>query len=70
MGKWINLGNFETIENLSTGEITSLHIIPNEYEVLTFDSSNRILDGDFTVFNGVTANGDGVNDNFIIQGIA
>ncbi|MBQ4822268.1 gliding motility-associated C-terminal domain-containing protein [Aquimarina sp. MMG016] len=68
--QWVNLGNLGTTGDLINGEIISQPIIPNDYVVLTFGSSNRILDGDFEIFNAVSPNGDGINDTFIIQGIA
>ncbi|GAA4270711.1 gliding motility-associated C-terminal domain-containing protein [Aquimarina gracilis] len=69
-GEWDNLGNAGTTGNLSNGEITSDPFIPNNYVVLTFGSSDRILDGDLEIFTAVSPNGDGLNDTFIIQGIA
>ncbi len=70
IGEWVNLGSTGTTGDLSNGEITSDPFIPNNYIVLTFGSSELILDGDLEVFTAVSPNGDGFNDTFIIQGIA
>ncbi|WP_299603266.1 gliding motility-associated C-terminal domain-containing protein [uncultured Aquimarina sp.] len=68
--KWVNLGNTNVIGDLDNGEISSDVIIPDDYEVLTFGSSNRLLDGDLEVFTAVSPNGDGYNDTFRIQGLS
>ncbi len=68
--KWVNLGNTNFTGNTDQGEITSDVIIPDEYEVLTFGSSTRLLDGDLEIFTAVSPNGDGFNDTFTIQGLA
>ncbi len=69
LGQWVNLGNAGITGNLDNGEITSDTIIPDNYAVLTFGSSSRVLDGDLEVFTAVSPNGDGFNDTFIIQGL-
>ncbi|MBW1294389.1 gliding motility-associated C-terminal domain-containing protein [Aquimarina litoralis] len=68
--KWVNLGNTSVSGDLNNGEISSDSINPNDYEVLTFGSSNRLLDGDLQIFTAVSPNGDGYNDTFKIQGLA
>lgn len=68
--KWVNLGNTNVIGDLDDGEISSDVIIPDDYEVLTFGSSNRLLDGDLEIFTAVSPNGDGYNDTFRIQGLS
>ncbi|WP_378183080.1 gliding motility-associated C-terminal domain-containing protein [Aquimarina sp. SS2-1] len=68
--KWVNLGNTDFSGDLDNGEITSDFVLPDDYEVLTFGSSNRILDGDLEIFTAVSPNGDGFNDTFTIQGLA
>ncbi len=70
LNQWINLGNVATIGDLDNGEITSEAFIPNNYTVITFGTSSLILDGDLEIFTAVSPNGDGLNDTFIIQGIA
>ncbi len=67
---WVNLGNTDFSGDLDNGEITSEFILPDDYEILTFGSSNRILDGDLEIFTAVSPNGDGFNDTFTIQGLA
>ncbi len=68
-GEWINLGNTAISGNIDNGEITSEPFIPDDYIVLTFGSSNRILDGDFEIFTAISPNGDNLNDTFKIQGL-
>lgn len=68
--KWVNLGNTNVAGDLNRGEISSDVITPDDYEVLTFGSSNRLLDGDLEVFTAVSPNGDGLNDTFRIQGLS
>ncbi len=70
LNQWINLGNTGFTGDLNNGEITSRPFIPNDYVVLTFGTSEIILDGDLEIFTAVSPNGDGFNDTFIIQGIA
>ncbi|PKV49780.1 gliding motility-associated-like protein [Aquimarina sp. MAR_2010_214] len=67
--QWVSLGNFTASGDLNNGEITSELMIPDNYVILTFGSSDIILDGDLEIFTAVSPNGDGVNDTFIIQGI-
>ncbi len=68
--EWINLGNTAFSGDLNNGEITSEPFIPDDYVVLTFGTSDIIIDGELTIFTAVSPNGDGRNDTFIIQGIA
>ncbi|WP_035085243.1 gliding motility-associated C-terminal domain-containing protein [Aquimarina latercula] len=68
--KWVNLGNTSVFGDVNKGEISSKAIIPDDYEVLTFGSSNRLLDGDLEIFTAVSPNGDGMNDTFKIQGLS
>ncbi|WP_299255856.1 gliding motility-associated C-terminal domain-containing protein [uncultured Aquimarina sp.] len=68
--KWVNLGNTNVIGDLNNGEISSDVITPDDYEVLTFGSSNRLFDGDLEIFTAVSPNGDGMNDTFKIQGLS
>lgn len=67
--QWVNLGNTSITGNLDNGEITSDIIIPDNFTVLTFGSSNSILDGDIEIYNAVSPNGDGLNDFFRIDGL-
>ncbi|WP_299441722.1 gliding motility-associated C-terminal domain-containing protein [uncultured Aquimarina sp.] len=67
--QWVNLGNTSFVGDLDNGEITSDAIIPDDYVVLTFGTSNIILDGDLEIFTAVSPNGDGFNDTFVIQGL-
>ena len=68
--QWVNLGRTSTSGDVNNGEITSESFIPDNYTVLTFGTSNRLLDGDLEVFTAVSPNGDGFNDTFKIQGLA
>ncbi|MEW7290994.1 gliding motility-associated C-terminal domain-containing protein [Aquimarina sp. 2304DJ70-9] len=68
--QWVNLGNFAASGDLNNGAITSELFIPDNYVIITFGTSDLILDGDLEIFTAVSPNGDGFNDTFIIQGIA
>ncbi len=70
LNQWVNLGNSGFTGDLDNGEITSAPFIPDNYVVLTFGTSDVLLDGALTIFTAVSPNGDGLNDTFIIQGIA
>ncbi len=67
--QWVNLGMTTVTGDINFGSITSENFIPNQYTVLTFGSSTELIDGDFEIFTGISANGDGRNDTFIIRGI-
>lgn len=68
--QWVNLGNSSVSGDLNTGEITSELMLPDDYTIITFGTSDTFLDGDLQIFTAVSPNGDGYNDTFIIQGIA
>ena len=67
--QWVNLGNFAASGDLNNGQITSELFIPNNYEALTFGTSNSLLDGDLRIFTAVSPNGDQENDFFRIEGL-
>ncbi|MBP2834042.1 gliding motility-associated C-terminal domain-containing protein [Aquimarina sp. U1-2] len=68
--EWESLGNTGFIGDLSNGEITSEAFVPDTYTILTFGTSELLLDGEFEIFTAVSPNGDGENDFFRIQGLA
>ncbi|WP_109299827.1 gliding motility-associated C-terminal domain-containing protein [Aquimarina sp. AU474] len=68
--QWVNLGNTSVSGDLNNGQIISELMIPDNYIVITFGTSDILLDGDLEIFTAVSPNGDGLNDTFIIQGIA
>lgn len=68
--QWVSLGNSSTSGDVNNGEITSELMLPDDYTVITFGTSDTLLDGDLQIFTAVSPNGDGLNDTFIIQGIA
>lgn len=70
LGQWVNLGNTSVSGDLNSGEITSDIFVPDNYTVLTFGTSDNILDADLEIFTAVSPNGDGLNDYFTIQGLA
>ncbi|WP_271767638.1 gliding motility-associated C-terminal domain-containing protein [Aquimarina algiphila] len=67
--QWVNLGNSTVSGDLNTGEITSELMIPDNYTVLTFGTSDMLLDGDLEIYTAVSPNGDGDNDFFRIDGL-
>ena len=68
--QWVNLGNTTVSGDLNSGEITSDIFVPDNYSVLTFGTSDNILDADLEIYTAVSPNGDGLNDYFTIQGLA
>ncbi|RZS91954.1 gliding motility-associated C-terminal domain-containing protein [Aquimarina brevivitae] len=68
--QWVNLGNTSFSGDLNNGEITSDIFVPDNYTVITFGTSDNILDADLEIFTAVSPNGDGLNDSFTIQGLA
>ena len=68
--QWVNLGNTAVSGDLNNGEITSDIFVPDNYSVLTFGTSDNILDADLEIYTAVSPNGDGLNDYFTIQGLA
>ncbi|SNR71713.1 gliding motility-associated C-terminal domain-containing protein [Maribacter sedimenticola] len=70
--QWINLGNTKVLGDLTTGSITSIEFIPDDYEILTIGGSNDFLEklDNITLDNYfMTPNGDGKNDFLVIDGI-
>ena len=67
--QWVNLGNTEFSGDLNNGEIVSDLIIPDTYEVLTFGTSDALLDGDLEIYTAMSPNDDGKNDFFRIDGL-
>ncbi|WP_452225771.1 gliding motility-associated C-terminal domain-containing protein [Lacinutrix cladophorae] len=66
--QWKDLGNVDFTGNQNEGTITSTYFIPNAYEIITFGS--LIGSDGITVYNGISPNGDGKNDVFVIEGVA
>lgn len=66
--QWINLGNDLTTGDLTSGTITSR--IPNtqDYKIYTIASILK-TGNDIVVYNGMTPDGNGINDTLIIRGI-
>ncbi|WP_452229849.1 MULTISPECIES: gliding motility-associated C-terminal domain-containing protein [unclassified Lacinutrix] len=65
--QWKDLGNVDFTGNINTGTITSTSFVPNDYEIITFGS--LIGSDGITVYNGISPNGDGKNDVFVIEGV-
>ncbi|RMB56098.1 gliding motility-associated C-terminal domain-containing protein [Dokdonia sinensis] len=68
MEQWVDLGNTASTGTLDSGEITSSLIEPNLYEIITLGSAVQGNAG-ITVFTGMSPNGDGLNEFFVIEGI-
>lgn len=66
--QWINLGNIATTGDFDRGSITSTITNPQDYQIYTI-SSVREVGSNLVVFNGITPDGDGRNDTFVIRGI-
>ncbi|AEH00343.1 gliding motility-associated C-terminal domain-containing protein [Lacinutrix sp. 5H-3-7-4] len=65
--KWLDLGNTNITGDSNNGTISSFEFIPNDFEIITFGS--LIGSDGLTVYSGVSPNGDGLNDVFVIEGI-
>nr|WP_247649168.1 gliding motility-associated C-terminal domain-containing protein [Lutibacter sp. B1] len=69
-GKWVDLGSENVVGNINEGSIKSSKFIPNDYDVLTIGSDLRNVLGVITSKNyGISPNGDGINDTFVIEGL-
>lgn len=65
--KWVDLGNTNVTGDINNGTINSFEFIPNNFEIITF--GGLIGSNGLTVYNGVSPNGDGLNDFFVIEGV-
>lgn len=65
--EWKDLGNTAFTGNLTEGTISSIEFIPNNFEIITFGA--LIGNDDLVVYNGISPNGDGLNDVFVMDGI-
>jgi len=69
---WVNLGNTEFQGTISTGSVTSQIFVPNEYEIITLGSIDK-LSNEFTTIQldnyFISANNDGKNDFLVLDGI-
>lgn len=65
--EWIDLGNTDVIGDINNGEITSMVFTPNDYTVITFGS--LIGSDGLVTYNGISPNGDGLNEVFVIEGV-
>ena len=65
--EWVSLGNTDFTGNFNSGTITSETFIPSKFEIITFGS--LVSSDDIIVHDGISPNGDGINDFFIIKGI-
>ncbi|WP_292947218.1 gliding motility-associated C-terminal domain-containing protein [Olleya sp. UBA1516] len=65
--RWLDLGNSATNGTLNNGTINSFVFTPEDYEIITFGA--LIGSDGLTVYNGISPNNDGLNENFIIEGV-
>lgn len=69
LNRWVNLGNTQVNGDNNSGEITSEIFEPSLFSGITLGS---VLKGgnNITVFTAFSPNGDGVNETFVIEGLA
>ena len=67
--KWLDLGNTAISGTLNNGpgQISSFSFVPDDFEIITF--GGLIGSDGLTVYNGISPNGDGINDVFTIEGV-
>ncbi|WP_299889058.1 gliding motility-associated C-terminal domain-containing protein [uncultured Lacinutrix sp.] len=65
--KWLDLGNTAITGDLNNGTISSFEFTPNDYEIITFGA--LIGSDGLVVYNGISPNGDDLNDFFVIEGV-
>ncbi|MGJ8685723.1 MAG: gliding motility-associated C-terminal domain-containing protein [Nonlabens sp.] len=66
--QWINLGNDAITGDFTNGTITARVANSEAYKIYTIASILK-AGNEITVFNGMTPDGDGLNDTLIIRGI-
>lgn len=69
LNRWVNLGNTQVNGNETDGDIISDIFEPNDFVALTLGSVLR-GNGAINVFTLFTPNGDGINETFVIEGLA
>lgn len=69
-GQWVSLADAAAIGDLTQGIVQSVSFVPDDYEIITFGTlslttlgEGQLIDLDNFI---VSANGDGINDSFII----
>ncbi|MBF4984706.1 gliding motility-associated C-terminal domain-containing protein [Nonlabens mediterrranea] len=65
---WVDLGNTNTTGDLNNGTITSRIVNSADYKIYTIGSILK-AGNEVVVYNGMTPDGDGLNDTLIIRGI-
>lgn len=69
LNRWVNLGNTLVSGDESNGEITSAIFAPDVFSAITLGSVLK-GNGSISVYTGFSPDGDGINDTFVIEGLA
>lgn len=69
LNRWVNLGNASFSGDETNGQITSELFEPNDFSAYTLGSVLKASSG-INVYTFFSPNGDGVNDTFVIEGLA
>ncbi|MBT8282649.1 MAG: gliding motility-associated C-terminal domain-containing protein [Muriicola sp.] len=70
--QWVNLGNSQVEGGMAYGSVTSEDFVPSDYEILTIGGNDDRLETYSTIDLDnyfMTPNGDGANDELILDGI-
>lgn len=69
-GQWVSLADAAAVGDLTQGIVQSVSFVPDDYEIITFGTLSLTTLGEGQLIDLdnflVSANGDGINDSFII----
>ena len=74
LNKWVDLGRDNITGDFDEGSIESKGFVPDEYEIITigsdvFSVASEFIENTENHNFGISPNGDGINDTFVVEGI-